>query len=217
MIQVPSMALGRARMELGHMSQIANNMLAELKSALEGRNPGELAQQFDRIVVLREAVLAYLQHIGRNGLSDIESEEHARLVTATGEIESMSAAISRELSPLAQNPEAADIVSSEETTELLDRLLQTIQETAQSALRALVERDEQAAQTVVAKRVAILNLSADLQRLQAARLAQDDPNSLMKHRVQLEMLDKLRRIYSVSEHMAISVLPRSILAGEFYS
>jgi len=70
---------------------------------------------------------------------------------------------------------------------------------------------------VVAKRIAILDLSADLQRQQAARLAQDDPNCLLKHRVQLELLDKLRRIYSVSEHMAISVLPRSVLAGEIYS
>ena len=80
-----------------------------------------------------------------------------------------------------------------------------------------MERDEQAAQTVVAKRIAILELSADLQRQQAARLAQDDPNRLAKHRVQLEILDKLRRIYSVSEHMAISVLPRSVLVGELYS
>jgi hypothetical protein len=31
--------------------------------------------------------------------------------------------------------------------------------------------------------------------------------------VQLEILDKLQRIYSVAEHMAISVLPRSALAG----
>jgi Na+/phosphate symporter len=203
-------------MELGHMSKIANNMLGQLKSAFEARDIGELAQQFDRIVVLREAVLAYLQQIGRNELSDIEAEEYARLVTATGEIESMSAAISRELSPLAEGLEATDIVSSKETTELLDRLLKTIQETAQSALGALVELDEQAAQSVVAKRAAILKLSADLQRLQAAVLAQDDPNSLMKHRLLLDLLDKLRRIYSVSEHMAISVLPRSILSGDLY-
>jgi len=37
---------------------------------------------------------------------------------------------------------------------------------------------------------------------------------LLKHRVQLEILDKLRRLYNVAEHMAISVLPRSVLVGE---
>ena len=77
-----------------------------------------------------------------------------------------------------------------------------------------MERDEQAAQTVVASRDAILELTAELHRQQAVRLAQDDPDRLLKHRVQLEILDRLRRVYSVAEHMAISVLPRSVLAGE---
>jgi phosphate:Na+ symporter len=139
------------------------------------------------------------------------------LLAATGDIESMSAAITRELAPLAQSLKAAESAPSKETTDLLHRLQLTVQETAQFALRALVERDQQAAQVVVARRVEILDLSADLQRQQAARLAQNDPNGLTRHRVQLEMIDKLRRIYSVSEHMAISVLPRSVLVGELYS
>ena len=216
-IRVPAVALERARMELGHMSQITNDMLAEVSSRSEATNLSGLAQQFDQIVVLREAVLVYLQHIGRSELSDGEAEEHARLVAATGEIESMSAAISRELAPLAQDLDAAESAASQESTDLLQRLLQTVREAAQFALRALVERDQQAAQTVVAKRIEILDLSANLQRQQAARLAQDDPNRLTMLRVQLEIMDKLRRIYSVSEHMAISVLPRSVLAGELYS
>ena len=32
--------------------------------------------------------------------------------------------------------------------------------------------------------------------------------------VQIEILDKLQRIYSIAEHMAISVLPKGVLAGE---
>jgi phosphate:Na+ symporter len=217
MIRVPSLALGRARMELGHMSQITDNMLAGVKSVFQSRDRGALGQQFDQIGVLREAVLTYLQHIGRSELSDGEAEEHARLIAATGEIEIMSAAISRELAPLAQAVEAAGIVRSAETMERLDRLLHAIPEAARTALRALVEMDEQAAQTVVAKRIEILDLAADLQRQQAARLTEDDPNRLLRDRVLLDLLDKLRRLYSVSEHMAISVLPRSVLAGELYS
>jgi phosphate:Na+ symporter len=215
-IRVPSMALERARMELGHMGQLTQNMLHEVRSAFQARDLSGLAQQFDQIVVLRDAVLAYLQHIGRSELSDSDAEEHARLVVATGEIESMGAAISHELAPLARAFDA-ETVPSTETMALLDSLVQTVLEAAQSALHALVEQNQQAAQTVVAKRTAILELSADLQMLQAARLAQDDPNRLKKHRVQLELLDKLRRVYSTSEHMAISVLPRSVLVGELYS
>jgi phosphate:Na+ symporter len=168
----------------------------------------------NQIVVLRDAVLEYLQHVGRGEMSDAEADEHARLVAAAGEIENMCAVIGRGLAPLAETLHEADITPSKETAELLGRLLQAIQEAAKSALTALVESDERVAQTVVASRDSILGLTAELQRQQAVRLAKDDPNRLLKHRVQLEILDKLRRIYSVAEHMAISVLPRGVLAGE---
>jgi phosphate:Na+ symporter len=204
-------------MELGHMSQLTNSMLVEVKSAFVARDLTNLSQRFDQIVVLRDAVLAYLQQVGRSELSDSEAEEHARLVAATGEIEALGAAISRDVAPLAQTLLEAEITPSKETADLLDRLLQAIVDAAQSALHAVVETDQQAAQTVVAARSAILALSADLQRQQALRLAEDDPNRLAKHRVQVEILDRLRRVYSVSEHMALSVLPRSVLAGELYS
>jgi phosphate:Na+ symporter len=213
LIQVPSMALERARMELGRMGELAEGMLAKVKPAIQARNLSELSQQHDQVVVLREAILAYLQHVGRAELSDVESDEHARLVAATGEIENLSAAISRDLTPLAQTLKEANIAASKETFALFERLFQAVQESAHSALQALVSGDERAAQAVVARRDEILALTADLHRQQAARLAQDDPDRLLKHRVQLEMIDKLRRIYSVAEHMAISVLPRSALVG----
>ncbi len=214
LIQVPAIALERARMELGHMGELTENMLAKVKSAFKARDLSELSRQYDQVVVLREAVLAYLQHVGRGELSDAEADEHARLVAATGDIENLGAAVSRELAPLAKALKEADITPSEETTVLLERLFQSIQESAHSALRALVEKDERAAQTVVANRDAILELTFELNRLQSARLALNDPDRLLKHRVQFEILDKLRRIFSVAEHMAISVLPRSVLGRE---
>jgi phosphate:Na+ symporter len=214
LIRVPSMALERARMELGHMGELTEAMLARLEPAFRSRDLGELSRQHDQIVVLREAVVTYLQHVGRGELSDADADEHADLLTATSEIENMSAAISRDLAPLAQSLKDADLAPSSETAELMNRLFQAVQQSACSALQALVKRDEQAAQSVVGQRDAVRQFAAELHRQQSARLAQDDPNRLLKHRVQFEMIDKLRRIYSVAEHMAISVLPRSVLAGE---
>lgn len=214
LIQVPSMALERARMELGHMGELTEEMLTRVKSAFIARDFSELSQKYDQVVVLREAVLAYLQHVGRCELSDAEADEQARLVAATGDIENLAGAISRELAPLAKTRKEADITPSTETAALLKRLFQTIQEAAHAALRALIEGDERAARTVVDSRDAILELTSELHKRQAARLAQDDPDRLLKHRVQIEMLDRLRRIYGIAEHMAISVLPRSVLVGE---
>ena len=214
LIQVPSMALERARMELGHMAELIEGMLAKVRPAVSSGDLGELSQQHEQVVVLREAVFRYLQHVGRAEFSDAEADEHARLVAAIGEIETMSAAISRELVPLAQDLAETNVTPSRETADLMARLFATIQASAQAALRALVAQDEAAARKVVASRDAILELTSGFYRLQAGRLATDDPDRLVKHRVQLEMLDRLRRLYSVAEHMAVSVLPRNLPVDE---
>jgi phosphate:Na+ symporter len=214
LIQVPAMALARARMELVHMSELTEVMLAKVKAAFKSRDLSELSQQHDQVVVLRESVMVYLQHVGRGELSDVDADEHANLVAAAGEIASMSAAISCELAPLAQSLKEVNITPSQETSALLGRLFEAVQEAAHSALLALVQGDERAAQAVLAKRGAVVDLAAELNRLQSARLAMDDPERLLKHRVQFEILDKLRRVYSLAEHMAISVLPRGALVGE---
>jgi phosphate:Na+ symporter len=217
LIQVPAMALERARMEIGHMAERTDQMFAEVGAAFDTGKPCDLRRQADQVHVLREAVLDYLAHIGRHGMSDTEAAEYVRLVAATGEVEAMSTAIGHELAPMVQAIDEADITPSKETAALLQRLLQTIRETAQSGLRALVDGDEAAAQSVVAMRGEILDLTAELQRLQAARLAQDDPKRLLKHRLQLEIVDRLRRVHGVAEDMALSVLPRSVLVAELSS
>lgn len=214
LIQVPSMALEHARMELGHMGELAEEMLGRVKAAFKSRDLGDLSQQYDQVVVLREAVITYLQHIGRGELSDAEADEQADLVAAAGKIESMGAAISLELAPLAQALKEAGITPSSETTELLERLFRAIQESSRSALLALVKRDERAAQTVVANREIVQQLTSEFHRQQSARLAQDDPDRLLKHRIQFEIMDRLWRVYGVAERMAISVLPRGALVGE---
>ena len=121
-LQVPAMALERARMELGHMAELTDEMLARTKSAFATGDPCDLSRQGDQVLVLREAVLDYLTHIVRNGLSDSEATEYVRLVAAAGEIEAMSTAISRELAPLVRALKDADITPSTDTAALLQRL-----------------------------------------------------------------------------------------------
>ena len=78
----------------------------------------------------------------------------------------------------------------------------------------VVETDERAARSVVTNHASFWQLGTELLRLQAERLAEDDPERLPKHRMQVDALDKLRRVYNTAEHMAISILPRGVLAGE---
>jgi phosphate:Na+ symporter len=214
LMRVPSLALERARLELGHMAELVGKMLENVPVAFRTRDFREVSQLHDQVVVLREAVLHYLQHVGRENLTDTESDEHAQLVYATGEIESISAVIGRELAPLGEVFRDEGLTASEATGALLAQLYEETKEAARTGLRAIVEKNERAARDVVARREELWKLGNELLQQQAARLAQDDPQRLLKHRLQVDVLDKMRRIYGVAEHMAISILPRGVLAGE---
>ncbi|MBW2408854.1 MAG: hypothetical protein JRF72_03575, partial [Deltaproteobacteria bacterium] len=136
------------------------------------------------------------------------------LVYAAGEIESISAAVGRELASLGETFRDESLTASETTGTLLEQLYNESRDAARAGLRAIVENDERSAQDVVARRNELWKLGNELLQQQAERLALDDPQRLLKHRLQVDLLDRLRRIYSVAERMAISVLPRGVLVGE---
>lgn len=135
---------------------------------------------------------------GMEKMTDDEADEHARLVAATGNIESMGHAICRELAPMAAKLQDSGITPSAESTAAFNQLLEAIRDASQSALQAIVHKDEGAAQTVIASRNEIWKLSSEYNRKQAARLAEDDPDRLRKHRIQVDVLDRLNRLYSVA-------------------
>ena len=214
LVRVPSLALERARLELGHMAELVDQMLEDVPAAFQNRDFREVSQHHDQVVVLREEVLHYLQQVGRENLTDIESDELAQLVSATSEIESISAVIGREFVHLGEIFKRENLTASDTTGTLIGKHYAATREAARAGLQAIVKKDERAAQAVVARRDELWKLGRDLLQQQAARLAQDDPQRLLKHRVQVDLLDKMRRIYGVAERMAISVLPRAVLAGE---
>ena len=131
-------------MELGHMAERVDTMLESVPAAFRTRDFREVAQLHDQVVVLREAVLQYLQHVGRANLTDVESDEHAKLVYATGEIESISTVIGRDLAPIAKIFREADITVSQATGTLFEQLYEATRETARFGLQAIAEKNERA-------------------------------------------------------------------------
>jgi phosphate:Na+ symporter len=195
-MRIPSLALERVRLELGHMADLVAKMLENVPAAFRIRDFRKVSQYHDQVVVLREAVLEYRQHLGRENLTDAESDEHAQPVYTAGEIESISSAVGRELASLGEVFRDESITASEATGALLEQLDKKRREAARAGLRAIVENDERSAREVVACRNEFWKLGNELLQQQAAPLAQDDPQRLLKHRLQVDLLDRLRRLYS---------------------
>ena len=153
-------------------------MTEKVPAAFQNRDPSELTRLHDCVVTLRAEILKYLQHTGRQNLTDDEAEEQGRLVYATAAIESLGSAISRELGPLASAIGDAGFSVSEATGNMLRELYTGVGETSRKALTAIVARDERLAQEVVAQREVLRKLGTQLIQQQAERLSLDDPERL---------------------------------------
>jgi phosphate:Na+ symporter len=217
LVGVPSLALERVALELGHMAEWVTRMLGELKPAMQRRDAAgfnEIVKNNDRVTVLRDHILDYAQRVGRGTLTAAESGQHTRLLGVATDIESLGNVIARELVPVGQAFLTHGIQASETTGEMLEQAYRLVCDAVDAAVRAAVEQDQRAAQDVLVQREAFWRLSEQVLRRQAERLALDDPDRLLKHRLQTDMLDKLRRLYMLAEHLASAVLPETVVAGE---
>jgi len=218
LISVPALGLERVQMELGHIAEWVDKMLRGFKPALESGDPeafNDIIKDGDRDVILRDAVVGFSQRLWRGELTDEEAVLHARLLGAATDIESISEVISRELVPVGQAFLKQDIQPSETTGEMLEQAYLTVCRAVEDAFKAVTKDDQRSAQDVLVHRDEFWRLSEQVLRRQAERLARDDPDRLTKHRLQTDILDKLRRIYLLADHIAAGILPANVAAREY--
>jgi len=217
LIEVPSIALERIRLELGHMGEWVRTMLNGFKPAIQsGDEDGfnEIVKHNDRVVLLQDAVLDYSRRIGRSELTENQADQHAKLLGMGAGIESIGEVITRELLPVGKAFLQKGIKVSDTTGEMLEQAYQSVCKALDAAVKAVVDEDQRAAQDVLVHRDDFWRLSEQVMARQTERLALDEEDRLLKHRLQTELLDKLRRIYLLAEHLAESVLPEEIRPRE---
>jgi phosphate:Na+ symporter len=220
LLGVPSIALERVQLEIGHMTEWVGKMMRALKPAFEGRDSesfNDIVKDNDRVVLLRDHIVDYARRVGQGELTDLESTQHVKLLGAASDIESLANVIARDLVPLGQTFLDKGIEVSETTGEMLEQAYQSVGNALEAAFKAVVDDDHGAAQEVLVRRDQFWRLGEQVLQRQAERLAVDDADRLLKHRLQTDLLDKLRRVYMLAEHLAMRVLPRSVVASELES
>jgi phosphate:Na+ symporter len=215
-LAAPTLALENARRETGRMAEIVEQMLADLLPAVRERSAerfGALDRHADEVAVLEAAVLRYLGLLRKGLLSEGESEELQTLMETLVTFESAAAVIARDFAEIVRTGIESPR-PSEQTREMLRGLYETVRGALAMAVRAVRDRDAEAAERVVAMREAVALQATALLERQAARLRADDPDYLQLVRQQMSIVDKLSRIYDLCTRVARGALPRALaLAG----
>ena len=103
---------------------------------------------------------------------------------------------------LAEQCFAHDVRISAATQAVLGSLHTTIADTVRRALHSIAKNDAEEAQEVVAMKGKIQSQVVSAEQHQAQRLIADAPNRLAAYSVEMEVIEKLKRIYYFAKRMA---------------
>lgn len=210
LLATPALALDRVRLEFGHLGEIVQEMLAKIPDALrseEAEPLEEVARMDDRVDLLETEIIKYLGQIRNQSLSDQESLQFMTLMRATDNLESIGDIVETDLvaigkEKLEQNLEASDAMKS-----MMTGLYTVVTRAVELAVQAVRDEDQRAAQEVVALNGEVDRRVDEALAHQAGKLGDEDPKRVPLFRLEMELVDKLKRIHTLSKRIARGVLP----------
>jgi phosphate:Na+ symporter len=216
MLDIPSMALERVRFEIGHMGEIITDMLTRLDEGFLQRDRHKLEEvtmMDDKVDILNEAILEYLSEIRQHTLTDRQSSEFQSLMSATINLESLADIIETDLATIGKNYLNSDMQPSETTRMLLREMGEKVIAAVGEVIRAIRENDETAAAEVIALKDDIRRLAEAALQRQAERIAVREPQHLALLQLEMEILDHLRRIYTLAKRVAKEFVPEEVASN----
>lgn len=209
LLETPSLALGRVRLEVGHLGKRVNAMLEDIMPAVLAGNKDELqdiATRDDYIDALHGQIVTYLGKISQKSLSEAQTRELLGLMDAVNDLENIGDIIETDLSYLGNERIDSGLNISDETREVLASLHEIATRSTILATEAVMTDDAEAANEVI-------GMKSELQRLtdwaavhQADRLVVDEPNRLSCYTIEVDIIEKLKRIYYFAKRMAKTVV-----------
>lgn len=208
LIGTPSLALERTRYEIGHMGEYINQMLERSMPALLDGDRGrimEISEIDDKVDALYSEIVAYLGKIGKKQLTDSQSQALSSLLSAANDLESIGDIIETDTVNLVEQCIADDVRIGEATKSVLADLHRTISGSVQRALDSVAKNDAKSAHDVINMKHEVQTQVAFAERHQATRLVADAPNRIAAYSVEMDVIEKLKRIYYFAKRMAKTV------------
>jgi phosphate:Na+ symporter len=209
LLQTPSLAVDRARLEILNMGERVRTMLARILPAIfEGEREDLLAvRAMDEAVdVLHGRIIVYLGQLSRGGLGEEESKELVSLMEAANDLENIGDVIETNLVTQGMQRLEEGIRISDATQEVLTGFHKTIKKALELALQAVGQRNAEAAQAVVSMKEAVNALADSATLHEAQRLVADEPRRLEAYSLETDILKNQKRVYYFAKRMARGVL-----------
>ena len=214
LLSTPSLALERARMEMGHMGSRVLEMLERIMPAITTGDRSALKQVAkidDEVDILHGHIVTYLGRISQKTLTDEQTRELLHLMGAVNDLENIGDIIETDLVLLGNKRIEQAVSISESTRAVLENLHETITLTVELALKAVADNDQKAAQEVITRKGDITRFMESAAMHEARRLVAEEPNRLAAYTLEMDILEKLKRIYYFAKRMSKAIMPAELV------
>jgi phosphate:Na+ symporter len=213
-VVVPAVALEQVRREFGRMGQITLSMLSELPRAVlekDKQHVDTIVTLDDKVDILEAAIFAFLGKIRQQTLTAEESKVHQDLMTATVNMETLSDVIETDLSNVAKTMIDNEQRLSKTIRETFNELYKEVYIAVDLAVKSIRDADQQAASQVISKKASIRELSEKLLARESEAMGLDQAAALASARIEISLIDKLRRTYRLARRIAKIGLPPAVI------
>jgi phosphate:Na+ symporter len=170
----------------------------------------EIIKLDDKVDILEAAIFEYLGKIRHQSLTKEESKAHQDLMAATVNLETLADIIEGELSELGKKFLDKERHASETTREIFKKLFREVHSAVEHAVGAVQYNNQNLANEVLVKKDTIAHLADDLLERKSEGLGRDLSNQLETARLEISLVDKLRRTYTLAKRIAKIVIPKEV-------
>ena len=209
LLPVPSIALEQTRGEILRMARMVRSTVEEIMPGFI-HNDLEIADKIQE----REAEIRYigkqidefLIQVSRRHLNQQQSEFTAQLMDVTSDLKRIGRIIRKDVGPLLHRKAETNIPFAEEGKDVLLEYYDSVLVNMEKALKAFEDNDAHLAREVVRAKPGLVRQQGTYRSVHYDRLEGDKPEALSSSEIHLDLADQLRRIYSMSESIAFTML-----------
>jgi len=208
LLKTPSLALGRARMEVGRMADSVSDMMAAILPAIfNGDSAGlrAVAEMDADVDNLYSHVIPYLRKVRLEGLSEAQGEQFTEIIEAASSLENIGDILETDMVAIGLNCINEKVVISDATQKVITGLHRSVSRSVEMANQALTAHDYEAAVAVLSMRTEVNKIADDAAAHCAERLVTDDPNRMNTYAREIEIIEKYRRIYYFARRISKAV------------
>ncbi len=205
LLTTPGLALDRVHLELGRLGELAVNMVHKsLPTVFDGEEEelANLAVMDEDVDSLHAAIVTYLGQVSQGDLLSRETNTVSDYMAVANHIENIADMVETNLVEAGSGRIQHNVQMSAVTRGKLAALHEQVSWAVESSLEALASSDEELAEEVMAAKLEINRLANDAEEHLAQRLIADEPNRLETFRIEIEIIEYLKRVYYFAKRIA---------------